>query len=364
MTKNGYNKPLHQFAVATALSTLALIALGGLVTSHGVGMSVPDWPTTYGYNMFLFPISKWVGGIFYEHTHRLLASVVGLLTIVQLVWIFLQEKRVWLKWYAVGSLVLVSMQGLLGGLRVVLSKDEIGVFHAIFAQLFFLMLCSIALFTSRKWMEIEEGKKPFAIESGVSGKAFWRWIFLGVTVLIFAQLIVGATMRHQHAGLAIPDFPLAYHKVWPDTDSASIAFYNSQRVELEDANPITAFQVRLQMAHRLMAFSILMLVSLCSWFSRKSFGSRHPLARISLIWLGLLFLQVILGAVTIWSNKAADIATGHVVVGALSLAVGELLTIIAFRALIPNPVSQTVSENREVAGVFSIPGKVGQVTGN
>ncbi|HYG33496.1 MAG TPA: hypothetical protein VEC99_01850, partial [Clostridia bacterium] len=88
-----YNRPLHQFALFTAFATFALVGLGGLVTSHGVGMAVPDWPNTYGYNMFFFPISQWVGGIFYEHTHRLLASGVGLLTTILALWLYGKKSR-------------------------------------------------------------------------------------------------------------------------------------------------------------------------------------------------------------------------------------------------------------------------------
>jgi heme A synthase len=96
---------LNRFAVATALTTLMLIGLGGLVTSHGVGMAVPDWPNTYGYNMFLFPISQWVGGIFYEHTHRLLASFVGLLTSVLALWLWVRETRGAMRWGPVGMML-------------------------------------------------------------------------------------------------------------------------------------------------------------------------------------------------------------------------------------------------------------------
>src|SRR6266404_3240165 len=81
------NAWLHRYSMLTAVATLALIGLGGLVTSHGVGMAVPDWPTTYGYNMFFFPFSQWIGGIFYEHTHRLVASVVGLLVVGLMRWV-------------------------------------------------------------------------------------------------------------------------------------------------------------------------------------------------------------------------------------------------------------------------------------
>src|ERR1039457_1910784 len=96
-----WRRSLHRFAVFTAIATLGLVGLGGLVTSHGAGMSVPDWPNTYGYNMFAFPISKWVGGIFYEHTHRLLASAVGLLTTILAVWLWLKDSRQWMKWLGV-----------------------------------------------------------------------------------------------------------------------------------------------------------------------------------------------------------------------------------------------------------------------
>ena len=145
------NRWLHWFAVLTAVGTFVLIWVGGLVTSHGVGMAVPDWPTTYGYNMFFFPISKWVGGIFYEHSHRLVASGVGCLTVILAVWLWLKEERRWLRWVGIAALAAVIMQGVLGGLRVTQMKDVIGVFHATLAQLFFALVSAIALFTSSWW---------------------------------------------------------------------------------------------------------------------------------------------------------------------------------------------------------------------
>src|SRR5512137_1528314 len=89
---------LHRFAVFTAIATLGLLGIGGLVTSHGAGMAVPDWPNTYGYNMFFFPISQWVGGIFYEHTHRLAASGVGLLTVILALWLYGRRARPVMRW--------------------------------------------------------------------------------------------------------------------------------------------------------------------------------------------------------------------------------------------------------------------------
>src|SRR5437588_9464604 len=112
------NRWLHRFAVVTAIASLLLICLGGLVTSKEVGLSVPDWPTTYGQNMFAFPYSKWVGGIFYEHSHRLIASSVGFLTIGLAIWLALREPRRWVRRVGWLALLAVIAQGVLGGLTV------------------------------------------------------------------------------------------------------------------------------------------------------------------------------------------------------------------------------------------------------
>ena len=158
-------------------------------------------------------------------------------------------------------------------------------------------------------------------------------LFTLATLLILGQLALGAAMRHQHAGLAIPDFPLAYGKLWPDMDAASVARYNAQRIEVLAANPITAPQIVLQMAHRLVALAILGAVAFAAWSARRAIGGSHPLSRLALLWLGLILTQVLLGAATIWSNKAADIATAHVLVGALALALGAMLSILSYRDL-------------------------------
>src|ERR1700704_3347654 len=145
---------LQRFAWFTAAATLFLICSGGMVTSKGVGLAVPDWPTTFGYNMFLFPVSQWVGGILFEHTHRLIASTVGFLTIILAVWLWRVESRRWLRnlgWAALGAVIL---QGVLGGLRVTMLKDEIGIFHACLAQGFFGLLIVMTLATSRLWRRI------------------------------------------------------------------------------------------------------------------------------------------------------------------------------------------------------------------
>lgn len=387
----------HRFAVFTAAATLALIGIGGLVTSHGVGLAVLDWPNTYGYNMFFFPVSRWVGGIFYEHTHRLAASGVGLLSVALALWLHGRSARPWMRrgglallaagmafalslpghwadgvvlggtglalfgagwvwprcepapkwvrWLGVAAFLAVVLQGVLGGLRVVLLKDQIGIFHAALAQLFFVLVCAIALVTSRWWNEPSPQPAIPGVPPRGANPAL-RWLFSLTTLLIFAQLLLGATMRHQHAGLAIPDFPLAYGKIWPATDPASVAHYNQRRIEVEAANPTTAFQIKLQMAHRIGAGLILVAVAACAWKAGQGpiMGTRgacpsgiwvSSVGGLSKVWLGLILGQVFLGAATIWSDKAADIATAHVVVGALSLALGTILSILCWREAMP-----------------------------
>ena len=293
------------------------------MTSHGVGMAVPDWPTTFGYNMFAFPFSHWLftgNGVFYEHSHRLVASAVGFLTIILTVWLWIKEERRWLRWLGVSALVAVCAQGVLGGLRVTLYKDELGIFHATLAQLYFLLVCAIAFFLTETWERLATGGRS------VRFHRYFRPALLAASILILVQLILGASMRHQHAGLAVPDFPLAYGEIWPRTDAAFIEEVNRARHDHREFAAVTAGQIHLHMTHRITAGAIMALVTACAWLSRK--GSSHPLfARLTTAWLGLILVQALLGAYTVWSNKAADIATAHVAVGAMSLVFGGLLYI-------------------------------------
>ena len=325
MTRSGYSPWLNRFAILTAAATLALIGIGGLVTSHEAGLAVPDWPTTYGYNMFLFPPSQWMGGIFYEHTHRLFASFVGLLTTVLAVWLWMKDSRRWMRWLGLGAFFAVVLQGVLGGLRVTLLQDSLGVVHATIAHLFLLLVSVIALATSSAWRRSDEShpgtKLPFSL----------RYLLVGATAMIVVQLILGAAMRHQHAGLAVPDFPLAYGKVWPSTDAASLETINRNRTDGFDPKPITAFQIGLHMTHRIGALVTLLLTGLCAWNCRAQLGRQSGLAKLTCAWLALIVLQAILGASTVWSRKAADVATAHVVTGAASLVLGGLLSVAANR---------------------------------
>jgi heme a synthase len=383
-----YQAGLFWFALFTALATLGLVGMGGLVTSHGVGMAVPDWPTSYGYNMFALPLSTWLtGGIFHEHTHRLWASEVGILIVVLNCWLFGKKSRPLVRWLGVLLIVVglaglhrpnglqasihigihgvamlaasffwprdeaaakhlrrlgviafvaVLLQGLLGGLRVVWDAQIVadvrlgtafGILHGCLGQGFLVLTAVLALLTSRWWLERQQNQQERA-KAGEGNVLIRRW-FLFATILISAQLLIAATMRHQHAGLAIPDFPLAHGKLWPDLSAEAVARYNMQRVEVTTAQPITAFQITLQMVHRIVALFIVVAVAVCA--GKTSAGT--SLRRLAKVWVGLILGQIALGAWTVWSNKAADVATAHVVVGALSLVTGALGCLISFRRL-------------------------------
>ena len=249
------------YAVLTVVAAFVLLLSGGLVTSKGVGMTVPDWPNSYGYNMFLFPLSRWVGGIFYEHVHRLIASGVGLMTVFLAIALWMAEPRKWVRVLGYIAVVTVIVQGVLGGLRVTMILDEIGIFHGMLAQAYISLLVVIAVATS----------KAFA-----TGGARWRWHAPGLmrwavalTVLVYLQLALGATMRHEHAGLSIHDFPLAYGQVWPMVNAEQLAVINAQRIASGEV-PTTLGQIHLQMLHRTMAVVLAALLLVYVWKARRA----------------------------------------------------------------------------------------------
>jgi cytochrome c oxidase assembly protein subunit 15 len=312
------NPFLPRFAWFTAAATLLLICSGGMVTSKGVGLAVPDWPTTFGYNMFFFPVSKWVGGIFFEHTHRLIASVIGFLSIILAFWLAFSKTERWIKtlgWVSLGAVVL---QGILGGLRVTLLKDQIGIFHACLAQAFLALLVIIALATSPIWRRLSRS-------GGTVPRRSLAILALVISSLIYGQLALGAAMRHQHRDLAITDFPLAYGQLVPATDPATIARINRAR-DAQALSNITPGQIWLQMAHRCLAALIGLTITAFWLLVRREKTVITFLRNLSNLLLGLVILQITLGAWTIWSNKAADIATTHVAVGAITFATAMVIS--------------------------------------
>ena len=337
-------RPLFRFACFLAGAVLLLICWGGVVTSTNAGLAVPDWPNSYGYNMFTFPWPRWrSGGVFWEHSHRLIASGVGLLTIGLMVGLLRAEPRRWVRVLGVVALVAVIAQGVLGGLRVTELKDEIGIFHAALAHAFFCLVVFLAFALSSWWQRLGMEPPVPALYGAPDGRAMRRVpddysrFLLGRNglrlaaaagvALIFTQLILGAVMRHAHADLSIRDFPLAYGQVFPPLDDATIAKINRDRRDVLRIPPTTRAQIVVQMFHRLgavLSSAAVLVGAVMAWRRRALLpaGVRHLFVWI---WPGLIAAQFTLGMFTIWTDKAADIATAHVGVGALSLALGVLL---------------------------------------
>lgn len=289
----------HRFALMTAASTLMLIFVGGLVTNTGAGLAVPDWPTTFGYNMFLYPWSQMVGGIFYEHSHRLIGSVVGLLTVTLAVVLWVNGAAPLPRWLGVAAVGAVSVQGVLGGLRVLLVSvgSELALIHGLFAQTFFALTVGLAVCTSAEWNQRSQ-RVMMADVGGV------KRLCLLTTGLVYLQLFFGGMLTH------IGDWFLA---------------------------------------HLLCA----VLVGISIWRLVARIQTYHPdqvkLVRPAVLLLGLLVLQLLLGLGS-YVNRFTSLdipyaafsrlalPTTHRITGALMLATCVVVTLRAFRLLMSRPV--------------------------
>ena len=312
-----YNKSLHRFAIFTAASTFVLIFIGGLVTSTGSGLSVPDWPTTYGQNMFTFPIDKWIGGIKYEHGHRLVASFVGFLTVILTISLAIKEDRAWVKNLGYFTLAAVIAQGVLGGLTVLfLLPTAVSMAHGMLAQTFFCVVSSIAVFTSRWWRS--EGER-FKFTTGSS----LQTISILATAAVFLQLAFGALLRHTYSGLSIPDFPLAYGQIFPALNTEAVANYNKELISLgikwTGDKPIETYQIVLHLIHRYWAYVTASIVIILGYKLWKSREIPKRLQKTGIYLMLLILLQVTLGIVTVLSRKEFISTSFHVVIGALIL---------------------------------------------
>jgi heme a synthase len=279
----------HRLALLTTCATFPLLFIGGLVTSKGAGLAVPDWPTTFGYNMFLYPWSKMVGPIFYEHSHRLVGSFVGLCTIFLALALWFRESRRWLRWLGLLALVMVIVQGVLGGLRVILIEHTLAIVHAGLAQAFFAFTVSLTIFTSRSWCATSRDT-PLAD----SGKLLR--LSLVTVAIIYLQIVFGAVLRHTGEWL---DLHLAF------------------------------------------AFLVAVHVVLLLWRISTMHAGPPPLFRAAWTLAMLLALQFILGVISylakfttllrLPAEAAVYVTTVHLIVGALMLATGVVLALRVFR---------------------------------
>jgi len=309
-----YKPGLAWFAALGSAWVFVLVALGAFTTSIGAGMAFSDWPLSNGSvnpHGWLTEIDK-----FAEHSHRLSGTMMGLITIVLALWLHLREERAWLRklgWWALG---IVIFQGLLGGTRVKFDPIRVPGFdmslgqmlripHGVLAQVYVCVLFAIAASLSRPWVENKLG------QAGPRVRRLGWWC----VALLLVQLTVAATMRHNYAGLAIPTFP-----------------YSTPEGGLLPEH--WDYRVVLHFLHRLMAVVVGVAVLLYSHFLSRERSLPVLLRAASVLLVGLVALQINLGAQIIWTGRSVYMTTGHVVVGALTLAVTFLVTFLSDRGSI------------------------------
>src|SRR5258705_1231817 len=309
------NKGLNRLAILVACATFFLIIAGALVTSHDAGLATSDWPLSNGQ---FFP--KMVGNLFWEHGHRMVATTVGMLTIVLTVYVLRKEKRSWVRKLGVIALLGVVAQGLLGGLTVKLMLPlAVSTAHATLAQLFFCTTVSLAVFTSRSWMEArprleEKGSLPL------------RYLCTAALVTIFLQLILGATLRHS----ATWDQPLP-------TD--------------------------LILAHIGGALAVLITLGTAALTVLRRYKGETFLTRPATMALSLLVVQLFLGLAAYLTrvaspndpqplNPMVGITVAHVACGALVFATTIVLTLRTFRVL--RASTSAVELDRHTSGAVRI----------
>ncbi|AKC81902.1 hypothetical protein IMCC26134_02310 [Verrucomicrobia bacterium IMCC26134] len=312
---SAYRPALAWFSLLGSVWVFGVVTLGAFTTSIGAGMAFPDWPLSNG---SLNP-EGWLTNIamFAEHSHRLFGSVMGMISIVLAFSLWKTESRRWLRNLGWTALLIVIIQGILGGKRVLLDSIEVPGFemslgqmlripHGVLAQMFVCVLFAITVSVSRRWITVPETSQTDGGESSSVFSTGLRRLSLAATALVWVQLVVAAVMRHNQAGLAIPTFPL--------TPEGGLV-------------PSTwDFRVGIHFTHRFMAMvlsCILPCLIISVW---RSPAATRGYKQSAGILLGLLVLQVSLGIGSVWSGRDPYYTTAHVIVGACLLALTFALT--------------------------------------
>ncbi len=187
----------NRFTIATFVAAIGLLAWGAFVTSINAGMAVPDWPTSFNSYDPFNPWPNWwtITPVLAEHGHRLLGALIGFLTLTLSIWTWFADARTWMKRLGLGALFLVILQGVLGGLRVLLVSLDLAVVHAMVAQLFFALLAAMIVFTSKSWSSAPTSSSDPTYFKSVAGLA------VRVPLVIYVQIFLGALLRHPGTGI-------------------------------------------------------------------------------------------------------------------------------------------------------------------
>jgi len=296
-------------AVALVCATFPLIWVGGLVTSYEAGMAVHDWPTTLGYNMFLYPIGDWLRGprdVFIEHGHRLLASFVGMLTIGVVLVFWRCEPRRWVRRLAYATLAAVILQGLLGGLRVIEDKRAMALVHGCVAQLFFTLTVTLAAVSSSWWKDASEALRK---ETSTAELARLSSLSLTTALLAYLQVVLGAVQRHFHQGIV-------FHLLLATALTVQIVWLAARVFKTSPRQP--------QLVRPAVALLALIAVQLCLGTAAWVVNHGWPVWFADYDWAA----GYVVGAYShmqIWST------TAHVAVGALIFATTWLLALRTLR---------------------------------
>ena len=298
--------------------TLSLIFVGALIKSHEVGLSVPDWPTSYGKQMFSFPFSDMVGGIFYEHGHRLFATIVGFLTLLQFIIISFTNHPSWIKKMSLISLILVITQGLLGWMtELFFLPSPISIMHGVLAQTFFVTIIFVAYSLSESRANKRKAPYPLFIRRGA----------ILITLLVFIQLFLGALVRHTSSGLAIPDFP-KMGGLWIPTFSDNMIYNINAELFDKNLDMVSKWQVLIHFLHRLGAFIITLALALFVYKFRNMVKKNSTESKALMMLTVILAIQISLGIATVMTERLPYVASFHVVTGAALLGCCSLFIMI------------------------------------
>ena len=294
---------LHVFAVLLAGLVVLLIAAGALVKSREAGLSVPDWPLSYG----MLDPPEWgsIANVRTEHGHRLIAGAVALLTVALALLFRRRESRAWVRRIAYLAVAAVFLQALLGGITVLtFLPPPVSVSHAGLAQLFLCLVVTLAVVTSRPWLRADFTLNRLQV----------RWplarIATVLTGAVYLQILLGAVMRHTGAGLAIPDFPLVSGGLVPPSFGDGVAIHYS---------------------HRLAALVVLALAAAVVWRIVRQFRQDRALLAPAISLAVLVATQIGLGGAVVLTSRAIAPNTVHVAVGALMLTNSLAIALCAWR---------------------------------